>query len=1139
MKSTFATVLWLAFLVTCLWPTTNLAQVRDGNDRNRESDRSTSRAEREAERLVSLSADRIIVILNQEPGLLLEVKKMLVRTAFEQGRVVEAKDLEDDEVFRLIRQEPAIRALITREIEDRSYVRAKPTQQQRAEMDRRGYESQMNSTQLAGASRMGGQEDAYWMRREMAPGTIAPPLINPPAPAPGMPPSQSNPAGTDSSRIPNRAQTTSPSVDYVDIVPGTAGQVPPIPPDQMPALLNASASGAGLPGTAAGKNDSGLAALMGPAGTGTPIFDVPKDNGTPPWPDSPAPTRAQSTGFQSRLDHPVLHRRPNPYADVPSLYDLYSQYSNRPPTLERFGAEIFRSGTGNSEQLPMDLPVGPDYIVGPGDGLSVDLWGSVSQRLQRVVDRQGRMALPEVGAIEVSGRTLGEVQHLVQRVLRTQFRDIQADVSLSRVRTVRVYVVGDVQRPGAYDVSSLSTPLNAVYTAGGPTQRGSLRILRHMRGGSLVQELDVYDLLLRGVRSRVERLQPGDTVLVPPLGPEVTIEGMVRRPAIYELHGEKSLSEVLELSGGVLPTGTLREVDVDRLEAHDHRAMLRVDLPEKSASDAATAQLDDFQVQDGDRIKILPILPYTEKTVYLDGHAFRPGKYAYRDGMKITDVVASYRDLLPEPSQHAEIVRLAPPDFKPMIIAFNLNDALAGHEQDTVLKPFDTIRVFGRYDFENPPLITITGEVRHPGDHLSNGVTHVTDAVYLAGGTTPDAELDDAQVFRKTTDGKLRVISVNLAKAMSGDANSNIALEAEDRVFIHKSLARSDPSTVTIQGEVGRPGKYPLGDGMTAAELVRLAGGMKRSAYLEAADLTRYDVEEGSKVASEHFTVAIGHAMAGDPDTDFRLHDGDVLTIRELGGWNNVGATVTIKGEVLHGGTFGIQDGERLSSVIARAGGFSGDAYPYATVFTRVQVRSLEEKNRADLLRRLQDEGAQLKMVPEGDLESKLAKEAALLQWHTTVEKLQTTPPEGRMVVHISSNIKRWENTSLDVPVRAGDIIYIPKRPNFITVDGAVYNPTAISFKPGKSASWYLQQSGGPTSTANKKAIFVIRADGSVVGGKGGMFTGGALEAQLQPGDMVIVPEKAFAGPTTWRNALQVAQLVSAVGIAVQVARGF
>ena len=175
----------------------------------------------------------------------------------------------------------------------------------------------------------------------------------------------------------------------------------------------------------------------------------------------------------------------------------------------------------------MDLPVGPDYVLGPGDGLSIELWGGVSQRLQRTVDREGRVALPEVGSVLVAGRTLGDVQNLVQATLRTQFRELQADVSLARLRTVRVYVVGDVQNPGAYDVSSLSTPLNALYVAGGPTSRGSLRLLKHYRGNDLVQEVDIYDLLLHGVKGDIHRLENGDTVMVPPLGPEITIEGMV------------------------------------------------------------------------------------------------------------------------------------------------------------------------------------------------------------------------------------------------------------------------------------------------------------------------------------------------------------------------------------------------------------------------------------------------------------------------------------------------------------------------------------------------------------------------------------------------------------------------------------
>ncbi len=201
----------------------------------------------------------------------------------------------------------------------------------------------------------------------------------------------------------------------------------------------------------------------------------------------------------------------------------------------------------------MDLPAGPEYVLGPGDGLNINLWGGVSQRLRRVVDREGQLSLPEIGALQVAGKNLGDVQHLVQSALRTQFRDVEADISLARIRAVRVYVVGDVTSPGAYDISSLSTPLNAVYAAGGPTNNGSLRHLKHFRGKQLIQDVDAYELLLHGVHGEVAGIQSGDTILVPPAGAQVTVEGMVRRPAIYELGGEKSLTEVLELAGGVCP----------------------------------------------------------------------------------------------------------------------------------------------------------------------------------------------------------------------------------------------------------------------------------------------------------------------------------------------------------------------------------------------------------------------------------------------------------------------------------------------------------------------------------------------------------------------------------------------------------
>jgi len=186
-----------------------------------------------------------------------------------------------------------------------------------------------------------------------------------------------------------------------------------------------------------------------------------------------------------------------------------------------------------------------------------------------------------------------------------------------------------------------------------------------------------------------------------------------------------------------------------------------------------------------------------------------------------------------------------------------------------------------------------------------------------------------------------------------------------------------------------------------------------------------------------------------------------------------------------------------------------------------------------------EEEGGGIKLTRGLDEDQKAAKEASLLQWKTTLDRLQQSPPAGRLVIHISSDILRWANTSADIQVRAGDVLYIPKKPNFVMVDGSVYNPTAVTYKPGKSAEWYLNQAGGPNNVANKKAVFVVRADGSVTGGSGGLFTGGVLDTALQPGDMVVVPEKAYSGTSKWRTTLQAAQLVSSVGIALQVARGF
>jgi polysaccharide biosynthesis/export protein len=854
---------------------------------------------------------------------------------------------------------------------------------------------------------------------------------------------------------------------------------------------------------------------------------------SPAYPPGTPVVPGQQTGraVQSQAAlQPVMARVPNPYRDIPSLYDMYLQASPRASELKRFGVDVFQNGTRDPQLIPMDLPAGPDYVVGPGDGLSIDLWGGVSQRFYRTVDREGRVSLPEVGPVLVSGKSLADVQEYMQKVLRTQFREVSADVTLARLRTIRVYEVGDVTRPGAYDISSLSTPLNALFAAGGPASQGSLRIVKQFRGDKLVQVVDLYDLLLHGVKAGIAPLENGDTVMVPSIGPQVSVEGMVRRPAIYELKDEKTLASVIELAGGLLPAAALRHIEVERLVAHDKQTMLSVDVPESDDDAAVTQKLESFQIQDGDRIRIFPVAPYNQDAIYLEGHVLRPGRYSYHDGMRVTDLISSYKDVLPEPAtQYAEIIRLNAPDFHPSVESFDLASALENPGAAPVLHPLDTVRIFSRFDFENPPVVSVLGDVRAPGTYQTSGAIHLSDAVHLARGLDSDAQTGDAQVFRSLPDGQLRILSVNLSEALANVSSANIVLEPRDRVLIHRSPEAIQPATVFVEGEVGRPGRYPLTTNMTVADLIRAGGGLTPSADTQVADLTTFGWTGGPNLNGQHQPIEIAAALKGEADANVPLHNGDVVTIRQLPGWGDLGASISVRGEVKHPGTYGIKPGERLSAILARAGGFQSDAYPYGAVLQRVQVRALEGKQQDELILRVKDAETGLDQMPDTTPQQKQSKEAVLAQYHTTLLQLDASPPVGRVTIQISSDVRRWQNTNADVQVQAGDVLFIPKTPSYVMVSGQVFNPTAVSYRPGKSARWYLGQSGGPTTVANKKAIFVIRADGSVLGSRDGLFSGDSLNASLRPGDTIIVPEKALGGGVQWQTVFETATVASSI----------
>jgi protein involved in polysaccharide export with SLBB domain len=740
----------------------------------------------------------------------------------------------------------------------------------------------------------------------------------------------------------------------------------------------------------------------------------------------------------------VVHQTA-PY-NLQALRDLYTQVPEQTSKLKRFGSDMFLEHGLSPKQMTVDIPIGPDYVLGVGDGLIINLWGGVSQTFSRAVDREGKISLPEAGTIVVAGLSLDRTQALIQNALSQQFRDAKVAVTIARLRTVRVYVVGDVQRPGAYDISSLSTPLNALYAAGGPTSIGSLRIAHHYRGDALIGDIDLYDFLLRGARPDTKRIEDGDTILISPVGRQVAVAGMVKRPAIYELKDETKLSDVLNDAGGVLAAASLTHITIERVESQGRRTTLNLNLPEGSTTESSRKLLEGFSIQDGDRVSVAPILPYSERAIYVEGHVVRPGKFPYRDDMKLSDVLRSYQDLLPEPADRGEIIRLVPPDLRAEAINFNIPDVLAGNEQIR-LQPFDTIRVLGRYEADGPK--------------------------------------------------------------------------------------------VQVHGEILHPGTYPLSQGMTAAQLVRMAGGFMRSALLDDADLASYEIKDGKQVISRRNAVRIGAAV-NDPDSnaDVALKAGDVLTIHQISGWNDIGSTISLEGEVSYPGPYGIEEGERLSSVLKRAGGFRTTAYPDGAVLIRTQVKELEDKSRKELIRQIETTSAGAKLAPSLSASDDAATLQLLIQQQKEiVNELRNQQSVGRLVIRINSNIASWEGTPADIELRRGDVLTIPKKPGFVLVSGQVYNASAITFVPGKTAGWYLKRAGGSTESGNVKEVLVIRANGLVVGRRSGeWYDSGVLETKLDPGDVVVIPQKIFGGSALLRNLFASAQVLSSVGFSAALA---
>lgn len=686
--------------------------------------------------------------------------------------------------------------------------------------------------------------------------------------------------------------------------------------------------------------------------------------------------------------------------------------------LTQFGYSFFRpEAAGFAPQT--DVPVGPDYLIGAGDRLLVTVWGSIDGTFELEVNRSGEVTLPKVGTVKVAGQRFDQLPALLKATISRIYTNFQLNVTMSKLRLIKVYLVGEVAAPGDYDVSSLSTLINALSAAGGPTKNGSLRNIKINRGGKTVETVDLYDFFLKGDKGKDIRLQPGDIILVPVIGRVAGIAGNVRRPAIYELKDERSLKDLLALADGINATGYLQRVQLYRVEAHDKKVFTDYNLDpkgEKSIDEVAGG----IAIQDHDLVKVLPIDSVLRGYVRLNGHVLRPGDYALKPGMRISALLRA-DNLLPEYHPTAgQIIRLHQPDLHPEYVFFDLSRALKGEPgSDLELREFDRVMIFSRAQLEEAPFVKVSGEVQKPGQ---------------------------IQYF----------------------------------------------------------------ENMTVRDLLVQAGNVKQAAYLKSAEITRLK-RSGESVTSYSMLVDLEKALQGGAE-NLKLEPFDELTVRRIPNWaEETERYATLNGEFVFPGTYPIYRGERLSTLIARAGGFSDRAYLKGTRFTREKTQKLQQQRMDEALQkaqenivRLQTEMAQTALSSEDAVSSKSALDGLI----RSVELLKTKKAEGRMLINIAS-LQTLKGSIYDLELQGGDVLTVPSDPGGVNVIGEVYNQNAVVSQPAKSVEWYLDQVGGAMADADKGEIYVVKVNGSVVSQQNSnsfLFYNAFWGNKLDSGDTVIVP---------------------------------
>ena len=793
-------------------------------------------------------------------------------------------------------------------------------------------------------------------------------------------------------------------------------------------------------------------------------------------------------------------------------------------TVKPFGYDLFAGEP--TTFMPNENAAVPDtYLVGRGDQLLINFYGKESASYEVIVDREGRINIPDLSPVQVAGLTFAEVKELIKVKVEQEIIGVKAFVSLGKLRSIRILVLGEAYKPGSYSVSSLTTVSHALFVSGGVSDIASLRNIQVKRGGKVVTNFDLYDLLIRGDSSNDITLKPGDVVFIPSVGEQVTVDGLVKRPAIFELKKGETAEQLLKMAGGIKPNAYAKSVIVERFN-NQHKEVLSVDFSKEQVN---------YIPQDGDRIRFSAIGEQYQTSISLIGAVVRPGNYQWYKGKRISDILGSVRgDLLPQADlDYALVVREINVNGDIEIHQFDLAKAITKNTENNLqLSPNDKIIVFSRFEektLEDIALANLALTKEQQDQQRKAELWHEyqqKEFEKYVGVTTEKLEFEEvnpnlsmAQMLEK----KLKEQEED-AKSYALFSRHNllkpVIAKLEQQAGVMQAM-----QIVEISGSVMYPGIYPLMEGGEVKDLITAAGGLLESAYTQQAEVTRIAANDVSKI--EHIKFDLKSAMKGKAASNISLQSKDSVNIFAIPNWQE-NLKVELKGELKFPGTYTIRRGETLSNLLERAGGFSEFAATNAAVFTRQSIKKQEQQQLTRLSTELRRD------IASKSFQSSVSSNTLTYdEMNKLLKDLANVDAVGRLVIDLPLIVNNEQNLVL----QDGDVLYVPSERDSISVIGEVNYSTSHLYKAGISVDEYIDLSGGLKERAADDRIYIIKANGSVKIPNTGNWFAVNNSNQLEPGDTIVVPLDAghMDKLTLWSTATQI---LYQLGVAVAAISG-